>query len=151
MKTMILLDHLGFSEQNYEIIKEINTFVIDSLEEVSIIVNDVSTKMMEVNTAVNNIAEMGCFQNGLLMATNLLNAGHILEAKTSSRKLLYLWDVDWLHTAFNYEWLYDILTNDRLDIIVRSEEHKRALKVLCNKEPLGILQNFKMETLWTLL
>lgn len=151
MKTMILLDHLGFSEQHYDIIKDINALVIDSIDEVSIVVNDISSKVIEVNTAVNNIAEMGSFQDGILMCTNIINADHILSINTSSRKILYLWDVDWLHNTFNYEWLYDILANDELGIVVRSEEHKRALKVLCGKEPLGILQNFKLESLWNLL
>jgi len=151
MKTMILLDHLGFSEQNYDIIKDVNEFVVDSIDEISIVVNDVSSKIIEVNTAVNNVAEIGCYQDGLLMCTNLINADHILSVNTSSRKVLYLWDVDWLHNTFNFEWLYDVLTNDKLDIIVRSEEHKRALKMLCGKEPLGVLQNFKLELLWNLL
>lgn len=151
MKTMILLDHLGFSEQNYDIIKDVNEFVVDSIDEISIVVNDVSSKIIEVNTAVNNVAEIGCYQDGLLMCTNLINADHILSVNTSSRKVLYLWDVDWLHNTFNFEWVYDVLTNDKLDIIVRSEEHKRALKMLCEKEPLGVLQNFKLELLWNLL
>lgn len=151
MKTMILLDHLGFSEQNYDIIKDVNGFVVDSIDEISIVVNDVSSKIIEVNTAVNNVAEIGCYQDGLLMCTNLINADHILSVNTSSRKVLYLWDVDWLHNTFNFEWVYDVLTNDKLDIIVRSEEHKRALKMLCGKEPLGVLQNFKLELLWNLL
>jgi len=151
MKTMILLDNLGFSEQNYDIIKDVNEFVVDSIDEISIVVNDVSSKIIEVNTAVNNVAEIGCYQDGLLMCTNLINADHILSVNTSSRKVLYLWDVDWLHNTFNFEWVYDVLTNDKLDIIVRSEEHKRALKMLCGKEPLGVLQNFKLELLWNLL
>ena len=143
MKTMFLLDHTGFSEQNYIIIKEIN--------EISIATNDVSTKVMEVFTAVTNVAEIGCFQNGALIATNIVNARQILSAHASSRKILYLWDLDWLHGMFNYEWLYDTLSNDRLEIIVRSEAHRSALLNLCGKEPVGILQNFKLEQLWNLL
>lgn len=151
MKTMILLDHTGFSEQSYEIIKEVNLVVADSLQEVSIVVNDVSTKIMEVNTAVNNIAEIGCFQDGILIATNILNAAQILSAKTSARKVLYLWDLDWVFASYNYEWLYDIVADKRLEIIVRSEEHAKALKTLCGKEPVGILEQFKLEKLWNLL
>ena len=151
MKTMFLLDHTGFSEQNYIIIKEINEIVPNSLEEISIATNDVSTKVMEVFTAVTNVAEIGCFQNGALIATNIVNARQILSAHASSRKILYLWDLDWLHGMFNYEWLYDTLSNDRLEIIVRSEAHRSALLNLCGKEPVGILQNFKLEQLWNLL
>ena len=148
---MFLLDHTGFSEQNYIIIKEINEIVPNSLEEISIATNDVSTKVMEVFTAVTNVAEIGCFQNGALIATNIVNARQILSAHASSRKILYLWDLDWLHGMFNYEWLYDTLSNDRLEIIVRSEAHRSALLNLCGKEPVGILQNFKLEQLWNLL
>ena len=130
MRTMILLDHVGFSEQSYEIIKEVNLTVEDSTEEISIVVNDVSTKIMEVNTAVNNIAEIGCFQDGALIATNVLNSSQILSACTSARKILYLWDLDWVFMPFNYDWLYDTLNDDRLEIIVRSEQHAKALKTL---------------------
>ena len=151
MKTMLLLDHTGFSEQNYTIIKNINEKVLDSLDEISVVVSDTSTKVMEVNTAVSNIAEIGCFHGGILVATNLINASQILSAHGSSRKILYLWDLDWLHAPFNYEFIYDILTNDRLEIIVRSESHRTALLNLCGKEPVGILQNFTLEQLWNLL
>jgi len=151
MKTMFLLDHTGFSEQNYFIISEINKIVADSLEEVSVAVNDVSNKLLEIDTAVTNISEIGCFHNGVLMAMSVINANQILSAHASSRKVLYLWDVDWLHAAYNYEWLHNTLTNDRLEIIVRSEGHRHALLNLCDKEPIGILQNFKLEPLWNLL
>jgi hypothetical protein len=148
---MFLLDHTGFSEQNYAIFKEINLTVVDSLEEISVAVNDVSTKIMEIDTAITNIAEIGCFQNGILVATNLVNASQILSAKVASRKVLYLWDIDWMHSAFNYEWLYDTLSDENLEVIVRSESHRDALLNLCGKEPIGILQNFKLEQLWNLL
>lgn len=151
MKTMFLLDHTGFSEQNYFIFKEINELVEDSIEEVSIAVNDVSTKVIELNTAINNIAEIGCFHDGILVATNILNANQILTAHGSSRKVLYLWDVDWMFTPYNYQWLYDILSNEKLEVIVRSETHREAVLNLCGKEPIGILQKFKLEQLWNLL
>ena len=151
MKTMFVLDHTGFSEENYCIFKEINTTVVDSLEEISVAVNDISTKIMEINTSLTNIAEIGCFHGGALVATNVINANQLLSAHSSARKVLYLWDVDWVHQVYNYEWLYDTLTNDSLDIIVRSESHREALLNLCGKEPIGILQNFTMEQLWTLL
>jgi hypothetical protein len=151
MKTMFLLDHTGFSEENYTIIKEINETVSESLEEVSIAVNDVTNNVIDPHTAITNVAEIGCFQDGVLISTNLLNAGQILSAYTSSRKILYLWDLDWMHKPYNYEWIYDVLSNDGLEIIVRSESHRIAVLNLCGKEPLGILQNLKLEQLWNLL
>jgi hypothetical protein len=85
------------------------------------------------------------------VATNILNANQILTAHGSSRKVLYLWDVDWMFTPYNYEWLYDILSNEKLEVIVRSETHREAVLNLCGKEPIGILQKFKLEQLWNLL
>jgi len=148
---MFLLDHTGFSEQNYVIIKEINDTIADRLDEVSIAVSDVTTKVAEVATAITNVAEIGCFQNGALIAINIINASQILTAHASSRKVLYLWDLDWLHAVFNYEWLHDVLSNENLEIIVRTEADRKALLNLCDKEPIGILQNFKLEQLWNLL
>lgn len=145
------MDHTGFSEHNYYIIQNINNIVGNSLHEISIAVNDVTSKVIEPHTAVNNIAEIGCFQNGALISTNILNADQILSASTSSTKVLYLWDVDWMYLNYNYEWLYDTLTNKNLHIIVRSESHKKALLNLCDKQPLGVLQDFKLESIWNLL
>ena len=151
MKTMILLNHLGFGEENYEILSDVNKIASDTIEEVSVAINDVSTKVIEVNTAVTNIAEISCFQNGVLIATNLVNAAQILTAHTSSAKLLYLWDLDWMHALFDYEWMYNVLTNDKLKIIVRSESHRDAVLNLCNKEPIGVIQDFSLEKIWNLL
>lgn len=151
MKTMILLNHLGFGEENYEIFRDVNKIASDTIEELSIAVNDVSTKVIEVNTAVTNVAEISCFQDGVLIATNLVNASQILNAHTSSTKLLYLWDLDWMHALFDYEWMYNVLTNDKLKIIVRSESHRDAVLNLCNKEPIGVIQDFSLEKIWNLL
>lgn len=151
MKTMLVTDHLGFCELHYQAFTDINKIVENASNEVSVSPINLSTKIMDVDTAIVNIAEIGSFYNGVLLCTNINQASEILSCSVNSRKVLYLWELDWTFNAYDYEFLIKVLCNENLDIIVRSETHQKALKALCGKDPIGIIQNFKLEKIWNLL
>jgi len=152
MKTMIVTEHLGFSELNYSIFSNVNKIVSSSLKEVSIVPMDVSNKMMQILTAVMNVSEMSSFSDGVVIAANIDHAKEIASLVTNSRKLLYLWDLDWMYKKMSFIEVYEILNNPKLDIIVRSKTHQNVVdKLLKNKKTLGIVKTFDLEKIWNLL
>ena len=150
MKTLVITEHLGFSEKNYIIFSEINKIVSSSLDDVSVAPIDLSNKLMDLNFAVLNVSELSSFQNGLIIGTTVNHAIEVASVYTSSKKLIYLWELDWLFNNYDYEKVYDALTNKKIQLITRSEEHRKAVKILCGRES-SVLQEFELEKIWTLL
>ena len=150
MKTLVITEHLGFSEKNYIIFSEINKIVSSSLDDVSVAPIDLSNKLMDLNFAVLNVSELSSFQNGLIIGTTVNHAIEMASVYTSSKKLIYLWELDWLFNNYDYEKVYDALANKKIQLITRSEEHRKAVKILCGRES-SVLQEFELEKIWTLL
>ena len=152
MKTMILTDHLSFCDSNYSIFNKVNEIVKSSLEEVSIAPINISNKLMELDCAIMNMSEISSFYNGLLLATTIEQAYEIKSVKSNSQKCLYLWDLDWMYNTIEYEYIYNILSDKSLHIIVRSESHDKALQNLCDKyKCTDIMPTFDLENIWNLL
>lgn len=150
MKTMILLDHLAFSEKNYVILNEVNRIVETTLHDVSIVPYDLSNKIIPTSCAIMNLNQLSCFSDGLLMATTIKHASEILSCSNSSKKLLYLWDLDWLFEEYSTEYLMGVMTNKKLSVITRSEPHKEAVKNFFGIET-NVVKDFKLEQIWNSL
>lgn len=151
MKTMICVDNLLYSEFNYAVMQEINNVVKDSNTEISLATLDQSIPMMSVNTAIFAAAEMDSFSDGVLITHNIKNARSILGCANNSKKVLYLYDLDWMFTPMFYYEVYDTLNSKDLTLILRSEDHIEPVKNLCGKEVDKILNRFTLEGLWNLL
>ncbi|HEY9703745.1 MAG TPA: hypothetical protein V6C58_14955, partial [Allocoleopsis sp.] len=114
MKTMIVLQHVGFSEQNYEVLKEVNSVVDRMIDDVSVSIYDLSNKMMNMNCAVFSIAELSSFSDGVIICFDSNHIGDLIHSYNNSKKVLYLWDLDWFFRSSNYEDLYDRINNGEI-------------------------------------
>ena len=150
MKTLVITDHLAFSEKNYIIFSNINSIVQRTLNDVSVAPLDLSNKITHLDFAVFNISELSSYQNGVIIGTTIKHSFEMNSLSNSSKKVLYLWELDWLFEDFDYEKIYNTLSSKKIQIITRSEEHRLALKNLCNRDSL-VLQDFNLEKIWTLL
>lgn len=151
MKTMICVDNLAYSYANYEVFSSINEITSKSPEEISIVPLDITSSFMKINTAVHNVAELGSFKNGILIATTILNAQKILGCASNARKVLYLYDLDWMFRIISFDVLYSILNDPSLTVILRSESFIRPLSAICGDRKYSILPEFNLEKLWNSL
>ena len=151
MKTMICLDNLSYSEFNHFAMLDINNTVLDSNEEISISALDQSFPLMNINTAVFPPVEMDSFNDGVLLVNTIENAQYILGCSNNSKKVLYLYDLDWMFKPLLYDDVYDVLTNKDLTIILRSEDYIQPIKNLCGITFDKIMNRFTLEGLWNLL
>lgn len=151
MKTMLVLQHLGFAEQNYDVLKEVNNVIEDTIDDISVSIFDLSNKMMQINCAVFSIAELSSFSDGVMICFDTKHIGDLTHSYNNSKKVLYLWDLDWFFRPSGYEDLYDNINSEELTIIVRSEEHARVLENCFDRKPHAILEEFKLGDLWNLL
>lgn len=151
MKTIICLEHTSYSPYLYEVGQKINEVVINSSEEISVCSMDQTMHFMDIHTAIFHASELDSFNNGVIIANTIRNAKQILSCANQSKKVLFLYDLDWMHEAFMYDELYEILTNENLTIILRSKDHIQPLINLCGRTPNAVLNSFELEKIWNLL
>jgi hypothetical protein len=151
MKTMICFDNMAYCHFNYEAVDSINKCVLDSNEEISIVALDSTVHFMDVNTAIYHAAELDSFNNGIIIAHTIKNCKEILSCSNNSKKLLYLYDLDWMYEKMSYDEIYDVLNDENLILVLRSESHVKPVKNLCGREPNAIMGNFELEKIWNLL
>lgn len=151
MKTLLVTQHLGFCEQNYTVFKNVNEVVDNTIDDISVAVFDLSNKMLNMNCAVFSIAEMSSFSNGAIICFDTKHLGDLIHSYNNSKKVLYLWDVDWFFRQSDYEELYEHINSPGLTIIVRSEDHAEILNNCFNRKSDAILEEFRLGDLWNLL
>ncbi len=74
-------------------------------------------------------------------------ANFTLQSTNKTNKFLYLWNLDWITHAVNYDLAMKILRDDNLKIIARSQSHATVINNFCNKEPVGIVDDWNIEQL----
>lgn len=151
MKTLICIENESYSQFNYDAIKEVNSYIDNSIDEISFVALDKTNPFMSINTAVYTPNELDSFNNGLIIFGNIKMAKDILKCNNKSQKILYLYDLNWMFEQYMYDYLYEILTDPQLKVIIRNESYVQPLKNLCNREPDGIINNFDLEKIWNLL
>ena len=151
MKTMVCLENMSYSQFSHEAIQSVNSFVASSSEEICFVSFDQTMPFMNIDTAVFSTLEMDSFNDGIIIAYTIKGAELILGCTNNSKKILYLYDLDWMFQPMSYYDMYDVLSNENLILILRSEDHKQALNAICKKEPLAIMNSFNLEEVWNLL
>lgn len=147
MKTMVIIDHLAFSDRAFTIIKTINEKLQNSIHDISICCLNLSNKVIKPDCAVFNPSEVACFYDGLMISTSIETARLACKAKNNSKHLLYLWDIDFLFNVYDYNTVYELLNSQ--PVLVKSEEHKNILNSLFNIEP-KVIGSLNLEEIWIL-
>jgi len=75
-------------------------------------------------------------QEGTCVATNAYLADKLLNTPGPSRRLFYLWDLEWLrgHRVKSYESYLGVYTNPELEIVCRSETHREIFENNFNRK-----------------
>jgi hypothetical protein len=151
MKTMICLENMSFASFSNEVIDEINNYTEKSNEELCIASFDETMPFRNINTAVFSPNEIDSFKDGLIICSNLKIANSILGCANNSKKVLYLYDLDWMFQPMLYDQVYKILNSPDLLLILRSEDHLSPVNNISNREPDAIINKFNLEKIWNLL
>jgi hypothetical protein len=151
MKTTICINNLSYSQFNHEVFNYIDNFVEQSDHDISLIAMDQTMPFRDVNTAIFNISAIDSFNNGLMIANNIENAEAILSSSNNSKKVLILYDMEWMFHKMFYKDIYKVLSNKDLILISRHKDHSEIIKNTCNREPDAIIEKFDLEKIWNLL
>ena len=151
MNFSVLLQNIGASQLSYSVVQQLNHLGnirpdIDTI----VFYEDMHKNCLPPNFAVMQIAE-AWGQHGPTIATSLSTALKLIGFP-SARKIFYVWDLEWLRGQQRHYKMYaDIYTYPELELIARSEEHKKAIENAFNKEVKHIMPDFDTNQLLKVL
>ena len=137
------VNDLGPSQKSFYLIKEFNKLSANTEYSCSVFVNQMNVPVTPALFSCSNISFFSGF-NGVAIATTLTEADSLLQTTNSADKYLYLWDIEWLTKVPNFTSVCNVLRDERLNIIARSDSHAAIIENFCNKAPIGIVDNWNM-------
>lgn len=145
MNIGIILNHLSFSELNYRVISEINRYVQTTTDGISILCDNISNRLIEPSCAVVDTALAPSITEGVLIAFDLSGALTLRRAYCPAKKLLFVWNLEWIYGNLGYNTLYETLTDKNIKLITRNEAYARVIENLVGRKPEYLLEEFTME------
>ena len=88
---------------------------------------------------------------GDAIATSIETANLLLKTNNACNRYLYLWDMEWLRNPLAFENISEILSDDRISLIARSNSHKDLIENFCNREVIGVVDDWNVDQLQELL
>jgi hypothetical protein len=142
----ILLQNMGASQLSYFTIKNCNDFALERSEiDIIVFYENLHKNCLSPNFAVMQIAE-AWGQKGPMVATSLSTAFKLISFPCGP-KLFYIWDLEWLRGQQQYEKYADVYTHPALQLVARSESHKRIIENAFNRKVDHILDDFNLNHL----
>ena len=150
----VLVEDTGASQSSFFIISELNKLSASNPEIDAIIFYENQHKnCLPANFAVMPINE-GWGQSGPIIATSFSTA-HKLLSFPSNKKIFYVWDLEWIRNGYNsikkYESYSSVYTDQSLELVARSESHKRAIENAFNRKVNHVISDFNMSDILEIL
>lgn len=86
----------------------------------------------------------------VLIGTDLQSAQIMSKMASPSRKIYYVWELEWLQHQCDYLSTVSILRDKNIEVIARSEDHKRQIE-LFNCDVKGVIDDFNHDQLMSYL
>lgn len=145
MNIGLLVPDLGTSQLAYMAINQVNlASTVDKDNSYYLFYENATMPCVNPLVACMNISELHTFK-GVLISTSIDLTLASLNAVTNTRKLFYVWDLEWLRPNKN-NFLYNMqaFRNEQVEILSRSNSHARAVENYCNRTPSLIVNNFNL-------
>lgn len=136
------------SQLSYFLTKNINDKCSDSIEhDFVIFFENLSGKIIEPNFGMMNTTEVWSFQ-GHLITTSISTTMTAIKSMSPAKKYFYVWDLEWLRDlGKNFEYNIPAFIDEDINLIARSKTHARAIKNYCNRDVVGIVEDFNLDQL----
>ena len=153
-KISFLLPHTGSSQLSFFLINEINKMSQTHPEIDAIIYCENKHKnCIPANFAVMDMSDAWA-NDGPVIATTLSTAQKMLSFP-SRKKIFYIWDIEWIRNSpvktLEYEEYSNVYTNKSLELIARSEAHKKIIENAFNRKVSHVVSDFDMSQILEVL
>lgn len=151
MKTLICLENMSYSQFNNEVVDCVNAFTKNSINEISIASLDETLTYKYANTAIFKPSEIDSFYDGLIIGGNIYTMNLIKGSANNSKRLLYLYDLNWMFQQMYYNDVYNTLSDPSIILVTRSSHYTKPIKNISKREPDAVIEKFNLEKIWNLL
>jgi hypothetical protein len=147
MKLGFIVPDLGLSHRSYALTNAINKFYEggnNSNIDIAVFCENRVEPRVEPYFATFNVTDAYAYA-GPMVATSLSTAKKILSFPQLTHKFFYVWDLEWINNAtMNFNDFSDIYQNNKLEFVVRSEEHKKIFEKVWNAKTFKIIEDFNI-------
>ena len=149
----VLVPNTGANQISFCLINQLNKlFEIDASIDVIVFYENRHKNCLPANFSTMEISQAWSHK-GPMIATTISTAQN-LAAFPSEKKFFYVWDLSWIRNSrqvSNYESYKSIYTDMSLEIIARSESHKRAIENCFNREVKHVVSDFNIKDILEIL
>ena len=150
MKAGILIQSLGKDQKSIEITREINKIEkLDKHWDIIVFYLNYNRMFLTPKFATMNMVESYGF-DGPTISTNIHTTKILLNSTGPTRKIFYMWDLEWTNKIYNVKKLCSVYMNPQIDLVVRSDEHAEIVERYW-KKPVATIENFNYEQITKLL
>jgi hypothetical protein len=146
MKIGVLVPELVPSQMSYFLTKNINDACSKNVSnDFVVFFENLSGKVIEPAFAMMNMTEIWTFE-GYLITTSISTTLTAIKSMSPSEKYFYVWDLEWLRDhGKNFEYNIAAFTDKNVKLLARSESHAEAIKNYCNRDVVGIVEDFNID------
>lgn len=145
-KIAALVNDLAMSQSNFYLVKAFNKLLDNTDLAVGVFCNRHSLPVIQPLFGVK-LANFLVSYNGVLISTTLEEAESSLKLCNKADRYLYLWDLDWLENPVYFSTAMNILRDEKLKVIARSESHAELIENFANIKVHGVVDNWDMESM----
>ena len=145
----IMLSNLGSSQLAFYAIQHANKLAAENKADVALFYDTLVKPIIRPQTSIMNCVEVYDFP-GLKIATQLHHASCLINVIFPGTIVYYVWDLEWLRGNTDYMRNMNILRNERLKLVARSESHAKNIENYCNKSVVAIVEDVNLEQFLTL-
>jgi len=144
MKIGVCINHLGISQLAYHFINNVNIFLHGNhKDDVVCFYETLAPPCVHANFACMPTQEAFSY-DGVIMPTSLPLLSKSLKFLAPQKIIYYMWDLEWMRIQHKqFDFLQQIYSNTRYDIICRSKDHADALMDVWGRKA-TIIDNFDM-------
>ena len=151
MKIASIVENLSMSQNTFWMTKTFNQLNKYDIHPSCFYINLGSTgiKMNFPNMNVYYASNFSDTTKPILISTSLKTLEVSMNLKINARRMLYLWDIEWLRlttsSLFSYNKNVDLLRNKNIELIARSSNHANVISNYCNREIDFIIDDWNIQ------
>jgi len=153
-KINFLVQHTGSSQLSFFLINELNKMGKTNPEIDAIVYcENKHRNCVPANFAVMDLSD-AWVNKGPVIATTLSTARKMISFP-SERKLFYVWDIEWIRNnhmnTLRYEEYENVYGDNSIELIARSESHKKIIENTFNRSVSHIVSDFDVSEILEIL
>ena len=141
-----MTDCLKNSQKSFYLVKEFNKIAKDPSVSCLVFTSTTAVPITKPLFPCYNISFYADY-SGVCIGSSLADLRIMTATSNNVDKYFYLWDFEWLDNPISHNTTCDLLRENEIKIIARSESHSKLIENYCNKKPVGILDDWNSEEL----